>query len=99
MPVLEFDGCTFQLALGHGHCGRCAVFELTATPTSADDVLTDIAPAALWMRSKDRVAAHVSLMRRGNAVRQRRRQRAKNRVENRRQGQTPAADGRGASRA
>src|SRR5439155_24679265 len=99
IQFLKFDRCIFHVALAHGHRGRCAVLEWTATPTSADDVLTDIAPAALWMRSKDRVAAHVSLMRRGNAVRQGRRQRAKNRVENRRQGQPPTADGRATWRA
>src|SRR5438093_11480508 len=68
IQFLKFDRCIFHVALAHGHRGRYTIFEWTATPTSANDVLTNIASAALWLRFKNRVATHASLMIRCNAA-------------------------------
>src|SRR5438552_8987986 len=85
VQFLQFYRRVLHVTLAHGNRRGRAVLKGTATPTTTDDVLAHIAPASFWLSAEDRVTAHVSLVCRRDALRQHRRQRAEDRVQNRRQ--------------
>ena len=88
LNLLQFDRRAAHVALADGYRGGLAVLVRTAAPAAAENIHQQ-KTAAVGPEAADRTAAHVALVRGRNLLRQHRRERLENGVDDGRQRDAP----------